>query len=234
VKPLRLRAVFFDVGGTLIHQWPSVGEIYARVAARHGIHRQPDELERRFHDSWRALKRAKLTVSRKTWWRQLVFRTLGEDNEGCFEELFEFFAHAEAWRIYPDVMETLREIRASGLHVGVISNWDERLRPLLGELGVAVLLDSITISYEVGAEKPRPEIFRAALETAGVSVIEAIHIGDSADEDLRGAEAAGMKAVVLDRAGVANDKRISNLGRIKPLFGTITPPRSAEKHCVQS
>src|SRR2546426_10400542 len=66
----RARAVFFDVGGTLIHPWPSVGEIYSRVAARHGIHRNPDELERSFHGSWKALKSRGLTVSRNAWWRQ--------------------------------------------------------------------------------------------------------------------------------------------------------------------
>jgi len=197
----RVRAVFFDVGGTLIHPWPSVGDIYAGVARRHGLTASPQQMETAFRKSWAALKRPGLTVSRKDWWRELVYRVLGQEHEACFEELFERFARAEAWRIYPDVEETLRDARARGWHVGVITNWDERLRPLLGEIGLASRFDSLTVSCEIGVEKPGEAIFLAALQTAGVSASEAGHVGDSYLEDVRGAEAAGMRAVLVNRAG---------------------------------
>jgi putative hydrolase of the HAD superfamily len=195
--------VFFDVGGTLLHPWPSVGEIYARIASRRGISRNAGELERSFRESWRALKTTGLTVSRKDWWRQLVLRTLGCENDACFEELYETFARPEAWRLYPDALDALREARSRGLHVGVISNWDSRLRPLLNAMGIAVLLDSITVSCEVGVEKPEAGIFQAALVVAHVPAREALHVGDSYDEDIAGAEAVGMQAVLVDRSGDA-------------------------------
>ena len=195
----RVRAVFFDVGGTLIHPWPSVGDIYAAVANRHGLSVTPQQMENAFRDSWAALKRPGLTVSRKGWWRELVFRALGQEHESCFEELFERFARAEAWRIYSDAEEALRVVRACGLHTGVISNWDFRLRPLLGAMGIGQMLDSMTISCEVGFEKPDGRIFHAALAAAGVKPAEGLHVGDSYEEDVRGPRAVGMRALLLDR-----------------------------------
>ena len=197
----KVRALFFDVGGTLIHPYPSVGAVYASIASRHGIATSADELEQAFRQSWAALKRPGLTVSSKDWWRQVVFRTLGQKNEACFEDLFNAFARPEAWQAFPDTEDTLREARTRGLHVGVISNWDERLRPLLDVMGLANYFDSITISCEVGVEKPSAEIFLAALQSANVYTDEAIHVGDSYDEDVRGAEAVGMRAMLLNRQG---------------------------------
>jgi putative hydrolase of the HAD superfamily len=201
VSRQRVRAVFFDVGGTLLRPHPSVGAIYASVAGRHGIVTTAHEMERAFRQSWTALKRPGLTVSCKDWWRELVFRTLGQDNQACFEELFQAFADPRAWHVFPDVEDTLREAHVRGLHVGVISNWDERLQPLLADLGLARHFDSITISCEVGAEKPDRRMFHAALRAAGVAAGEAIHIGDNDNEDVRGAEAVGMRAVLVERSG---------------------------------
>jgi putative hydrolase of the HAD superfamily len=209
-----VRAVFFDVGGTLLRPWPSVGALYAAAAQRHGLSRTAEQMERAFHESWAALKRPGLTVSRKDWWRELVFRTLGQENETCFRELFEQFARAEAWQVFPDVEETLREARARGLHVGVISNWDERLHPLLQEIGLARWFDSMTISCEVGAEKPDARIFQAALQAAKVSAGEALHIGDSFNEDVRGAEAVGMPVMLIDRRG-DNTRRCACIGNLR-------------------
>jgi putative hydrolase of the HAD superfamily len=87
------------------------------------------------------------------------------------------------------------------MHLGIISNWDERLRPLLQEIGLAQWFDSLTISCEVGTEKHDARIFQAALRAAGVSAWEAMHVGDSYGEDVCGAEAVGMRAVLLKRNG---------------------------------
>ncbi len=198
-KPVR--AVFFDVGGTLMRPYPSVGAVYAAIASFYGITASADDMERAFRESWAALKRPGLTVSRKDWWRELVFRTLGQENQACFDELFETFARPDVWRVFPDVEETVREARARGLHVGIISNWDERLRPLLDKTELRDHFDSLTISCEVGTEKPSAEIFLAALQAAAVTPDEAIHIGDSESEDMQGAQAVGMGAFLVDRQG---------------------------------
>lgn len=194
------RAIFFDVGGTLIRPYPSVGAVYASVAGRHGIHRTTEDMEGAFRQAWATLKRRRgLTVSQKEWWRELVFRVLGQENEACFEDLFETFALPDVWQVFPDVEDTLRKVRARGFHVGVLSNWDDRLRTLLDRLGLAQCFDSLTISCEVGVEKPNAGIFLAALRVADVSAEEAIHVGDNYEEDVRGAEAVGMRALLVNR-----------------------------------
>lgn len=202
-----VRALFFDVGGTLLHPWPSVGAVYAAVANRHGITTTADAMEMAFRESWSTLKRPGLTVSRKEWWRDVVFHTLGQQNDACFEELFEIFARPEVWRIFPDVEETLREARSRRLHVGVISNWDKRLRPLLDKMGLAHYFDSVTISCEVGAEKPNAEIFHTALRVAGITANESVHVGDNHREDVYGAKAVGITGVLVDRSGSATGIR---------------------------
>lgn len=158
-------------------------------------------MEAAFRQSWAALKRPGLTVSRREWWRKLVFHVLAQENEACFEELFETFARPDVWRVFPEVEETLREARARGLHVGIISNWDGRLRKLLGAMGLARYFDSMTISCEVGVEKPNAGIFLAALRAAGVTASEAILVGDGYEEDVRGAEGVGICGILVDRGG---------------------------------
>ena len=205
-----VRALFFDVGGTLLHPFPSVGAVYASVANRHGIATTAEAMERAFRQSWAALGRTGLTVSRKEWWREVVFASLGQQNEACFEELYRAFARPEAWRVFPDVEATLQAAQARGLQIGIISNWDERLRPLLGAVGLARYFKTMTISCEVGVEKPDAEIFLAALRAAGVTASETVHIGDSYDHDVRGAEAVGMTAILVDR-GAGEATRLRDL-----------------------
>jgi putative hydrolase of the HAD superfamily len=217
VSHASVRAMFFDVGGTLMRPWPSVGAIYASVANRHGIAATAEGMERAFRESWAALKGPGLTVSRKDWWREVVFRTLGQNDEACFEDLFQIFAHADAWQVFPDVEETLREGRSRGLHIGVISNWDERLRPLLDEMRLARYFDSITVSCEVGVEKPDARVFQAALCAAGVAARESVYIGDNEKEDIRGAEAAGLIALLLAR----NENAIKGLRNLRSIWARL-------------
>jgi len=209
-----LRAVFFDVGGTLLRPWPSVGAVYARIGALHGFTARPEEMQYAFRSAWRSLKTGgarSLTTSNKDWWRLLVFGALDElglagseaSRLAYFDDLYEVFAHRDAWRLDPDAAGVIQELRGRGLHVGVISNWDERLRQLLHEFDLTGSLDSITVSCEVKAEKPAPAIFQAALRAAGVKAPEALHVGDSYEEDVRGAKAAGMRAVLVCEPGDA-------------------------------
>jgi putative hydrolase of the HAD superfamily len=196
-----MRAIFFDVGGTLVQPWPSVGEIYARVAARHGLAVRPAAVETAFRSAWGQVPAVDgLKSSSRQWWRRLVSVVLPGATEELFDELFKEFERAEAWQLLPGVRETLTEVRRRRLHLGVISNWDERLRPLLANLGLADW-DSMTISCEVGVEKPAREIFLRALRAAEVPAAEAWHVGDSAVEDVAGAEAAGLRAVLVQQPG---------------------------------
>jgi putative hydrolase of the HAD superfamily len=92
-------------------------------------------------------------------------------------------------------------MRAAGLRLVVVSNWDVSLHDRLAETGIAERVDGAVASAEVGAAKPASEIFARALVLAGVPADEALHVGDSPDEDVGGARAAGIEPVLLVREG---------------------------------
>ncbi|MGI8421510.1 MAG: HAD family hydrolase [Gaiellaceae bacterium] len=104
------------------------------------------------------------------------------------EEFVAPFVEALVFRPLPGVVEALARLRARGLALAVVSNWDESLREKLPPLGI----DVVVSSAEVGAPKPDPAIFRVALERLGVTASRALHIGDSASDEA-GARAAGMR-----------------------------------------
>lgn len=102
---------------------------------------------------------------------------------------------------YPDVEPALRELRGRGLALVVVSNWDCSLPEWMQEAGLAGLLDGYVSSAAVGAAKPDPAVFREALRLAGAEPRDAVHVGDSLEGDVAGARAAGVRAVLIQRAG---------------------------------
>jgi 2-haloalkanoic acid dehalogenase type II len=102
---------------------------------------------------------------------------------------------------YPDAAPALRELRARGIRLLVASNWDCSLPEVLERAGLASLVDGVVSSAMVGAAKPDPALFEAALREAGVARGRALHVGDSPSKDLDGARAAGIAGVLLDREG---------------------------------
>jgi putative hydrolase of the HAD superfamily len=107
---------------------------------------------------------------------------------------------AIAFRAYPDAAPALRELRARGLRLYVVSNWDCSLREVLASAGLLELVDDAISSAEAGAAKPDPAPFRAALAAAGCEPGEAVHVGDSEENDVAGARAVGIRAVLLRRS----------------------------------
>jgi putative hydrolase of the HAD superfamily len=102
---------------------------------------------------------------------------------------------------YPDVLPALAELRGRGLTLVVASNWDCSLPDWLRPPGILDLVDGVVTSAEVGAAKPSPRVFERALAVAGVEPDEALHAGDKVDNDLQGAAAAGVRAVLVQRDG---------------------------------
>jgi putative hydrolase of the HAD superfamily len=127
----------------------------------------------------------------------------GVDAAGALEALmgslrFEAFA---------DAAPGLRELRARGLRLVVVSNWDCSLPEVLERIGLLAHVDDVVASAVVGASKPDARIFRAGLAAAGCRADEAVHVGDSAGNDVEGARAAGIRPLLLARAGGAGDLR---------------------------
>ena len=201
-----IKAVTFDVGNTLIATWPSVGQVYADIAAQHGLgHLTSALLEERFRAIWPG--RLHLAETRAGW-EQLVdavFDGLVEipPSRSFFAEIYDRFAQAAAWRIYDDVLPVLDELAARGVRLAVISNWDERLRDLLRRLRLDSRFEAIVVSSEVGHPKPDRAIFDGAAVKLGLPASQILHIGDSIEMDLNGARAAGFMALQIRRNATA-------------------------------
>ncbi|MDX6583780.1 MAG: hypothetical protein QOI10_2964 [Solirubrobacterales bacterium] len=105
------------------------------------------------------------------------------------------------FRAYPDAAPALAALRARGLTLVCVSNWDYALGEVLERCGLGDLLDAVVTSAATASRKPDPAIFAAALELAGCAPGEALHVGDTDAEDIAGARAAGIPALLLDRGG---------------------------------
>ncbi len=113
---------------------------------------------------------------------------------------------------FDDAPPALRALRARGLRLVAVSNWDCSLAHWLDSAGIGALIDGAVSSAEVGEPKPSPAIFRAALAAAGVEASEALHVGDSMANDVEGARAAGIRAVLLARDGTRGGSSASGAG----------------------
>ena len=102
---------------------------------------------------------------------------------------------------YPDAEPALAELGERGLRRVCVSNWDVSLPAVLERCGLLGSLDGVVCSAAAGARKPDPRIFEVALGEAGCGPEEAIHVGDTPEEDVAGAEAAGIRALLIDREG---------------------------------
>jgi putative hydrolase of the HAD superfamily len=214
-QPAKIKAVSFDVGGTLIEPWPSVGHIYAEVASRHGLKVfSADELNTRFKTAWRA--RPNFSHSRNAW-EELVTEVFGGPDSTpphCFAELYDRFAEPDAWRVYEDVLPILDLLSSREIKLAVISNWDERLRPLLHKLKLHRYFEAFAISFEVGFPKPSPVIFEHAAGKLGLPAISILHVGDSYEMDFAGATSAGFQAIQIHRRSLDASNGIHSLGEL--------------------
>jgi putative hydrolase of the HAD superfamily len=126
---------------------------------------------------------------------ELLSRELGTEVSA------EMLVDSIRFAAYPDAAPALRRLREAGLTLICVSNWDISLEQVLDRCGLAELLDGAVSSAAAGARKPDPAIFDSALELAGCEASEAIHVGDTREEDVEGAEAAGIRVLLLDRDG---------------------------------
>jgi putative hydrolase of the HAD superfamily len=208
------KAVFFDVGNTLLLPYPSAADICSEVLGRHGRRVDPIDLVR-------ALDLADLAYEEKyrqddsfwmkeadtaSFWIELYELMLShagveDDTTALATDIYTEFGYAQSWQPYPDVVPALTRLSEAGFTIGLVSNWDTRLTSLSIDMGLSKYLDFVISSANVGLLKPQPEIFELALERAGVTAAEAMHVGDHYYADIMGARSVGITPVLLDRKG---------------------------------
>ena len=113
------------------------------------------------------------------------------------ESLYELLIDPASWTAYPDTAAVLAGLRRQGIAIAVVSNIAFDLRPAFATLGALGDVDEFVLSFEVGAVKPDPEIFRTALTRLGVAAEDALMVGDSEEAD-GGARALGCRFALVD------------------------------------
>lgn len=210
-----MKAIFFDAGNTLLHPHPSVADVCRSVLTANGYTFDPGRIEGELHHAEDVYERAYQTDD-TFWtsedrasgvWSQMyatVLRELGLDGqaERLGRQIYDEFGDARWWATYPDVVPGLRRLKARGLMLGVISNWDTRLPDLCHGLGISRYFDFIISSANLGIHKPDPRIFEAALARAAVEPSEACHVGDQYYADVLGARSVGVEPILINRTGM--------------------------------
>ncbi len=226
-----VEVIFFDAAGTLFHVRGSVGEIYTTIARNYGVAGQPAEVEEAFITAFQAKSaegmRAHAGKDRlqeeRLWWMEVVRRAFtGRIPESVlpayFEEVFNVFRGAAGWVLYPDTITTLRDLRSRGYRLGVLSNFDSRLDDVLANLGIGDFFNGVVFSWSAGFAKPDARIFHHALQVMQVPAANALHVGDSPEDDFAGASGAGLNALLVDRGNDCSDTegmpRISSLSEL--------------------
>jgi len=222
---MTLRAVFLDVGNTLVREQPSRFEIYAMCARKYGLEVSTERMNQLMRTAHRELPREIRGAWRYTdrWFEAYIERIFGtelglppERLTALARELFARFSDPATFRLYPGALELCDRLRARGLVVGLVSNWSHRLPRLAADLGLSAHTDFVLCSALERAEKPDAEIFQRALARAGARASEALHAGDDVEKDLRGARAAGLRAVLVDHARTRGDStpRVHSLSEL--------------------
>lgn len=206
------KAVLFDVGGTLIYPYPSVGELYAQGANEFGIELNADEAKKRFFAGWvkaksqwkKPIKYGRTENEAKEFWFEVVKASFdGIISNGKIAELFEhlyyLFAKDNIWRCYPEVINTIKKLKGEGYTLGILSNWDTRLAPILKALGISELMDHVFISCDIGYEKPDSRAFSHALSNMKLSNQELLYVGNDYEEDYLPSKELGISTVLIKR-----------------------------------
>lgn len=207
---MKKKVVFFDAGGTLFSPYPSVGIIYSQVAEKYGMRVSAETISesfaREFHkrDGIASLQAHSSERNEKQWWKDLVRDVFSPHTElsrfdEYFDDLHDLFARAEVWRLYPEVIEVLEALKARGLRMGIVSNWDSRLPGICQDMKIDRYFEFILASVVVGSAKPDRGIFDRALELSGVLPEEALHVGDTLENDWAGGKNAGIDVLIVNR-----------------------------------
>lgn len=208
-----VRAVFFDVGGTIARPRSPIARLVigAARAARLPIGTEEaaqiaSRLEARLAARPRQGEAFTYPPERsRQRWLEIYRASLDGISppvtaERIAEVVWRELSSPAGYARYPDVLPALRQLADAGLALGVISNWEAWLPALLEHLDVARFFSCVVVSGQHGAEKPDAALFVAALDATNIQPYEAVHVGDSATDDVQGAMQAGMSAVLLDRS----------------------------------
>ena len=203
------RAVLLDALGTLVELEAPAPRLRHELAGRLGLYVSEEDAQRAIAAEI-AYYRVHLGEGRdppslaalRRRCAEVLWHELSGDEPGAapqIEIVVDVLMASLHFRAFEDAPGALAALRKLGLAVVVVSNWDSSLPETLDHVGLAGLLDGVVTSAQAGVRKPGGAIFERALALAGARPEEAVHVGDSVAEDVEGARAAGIDAVLLAR-----------------------------------
>jgi putative hydrolase of the HAD superfamily len=220
--------VLLDALGTLVRLEPPAPRLRRELAARFGLELSEVEAERAiaaeiaYYRSHLDDGRDQATVAAL---RRRCAEALGAALPARLArppggELLEALLASLEFTVFADVRPALTALRARGRaeRLVVVSNWDASLNEVLERVGLTPLLDGVVTSAEAGARKPSPAIFQRGLVVAGVAASAAIHVGDTVEEDVAGARAAGVEPVLLRRDGGSRPPGVQVIAGLRELL----------------
>lgn len=203
---MQLRAVLFDVDFTLVKPGPDLGpEGYVKLGRRYGLELDADRyVEARYAAVQSVERHPELRHDEELWFAftELIVRGMGGEGPAARElaiEMTRLWERSENFDLYDDALPVMEQLRGHGLKLGLVSNGGRELHDLVAHHRLEV--DCAIASRAHGWTKPHPTIFQAALDVLGVAAGAAVMVGDSVEDDVDGAIAVGMRALLIDREG---------------------------------
>ena len=215
-----IKAVFFDWLNTLAHPEPDRHELFSQVAQELGVELPPQKLIRAIYEA-----ESQVPAGAPPRWSEgkdeapfIRYQEILSAEVGVKlprEVMLELtkrisqMARGATWVLYDDVLPTVKTLKQRGLILGLISNL------IMGTVGLESYLDFVVTAKEIGADKPEPPIFLAALDRAGVDASEAVYVGDQYQTDVLGARGVGITPILIDRYDLVPE--VSDCPRIHSL-----------------
>lgn len=207
------KVIFFDVGATLLTPAFDEGATFSRIAAElelkldaqevmskvplmYGLYEQLYEQDDSF---WSDDIRAQAIWIEMYEYLASLLDIPQSQRSMLAQAVYRYYFSPAAWKPFDDVLPLLDTLKKHGIRMGLISNWDSTLTPVIQGLGMRHYFETILASAVVGLHKPMSEIFYLALERMEVLPSEAMHVGDHPYADAKGAAAVGITPVLLDR-----------------------------------
>jgi putative hydrolase of the HAD superfamily len=220
-----LRAVVFDVDFTIARPGPDLGpEGYVRLGARHGLALDAALYDDARRAAFAALKRhPELDHDQEQWvlhTQRVIEGMRGTgDTYAAAVEMTANWEHAHHFELFDDARPALAALRAHGLKVGLLSNTERDLELFVAHHGLEV--DAVLTSRIHGKTKPHETIFLRMLELLDVDAADAVMVGDTIEDDVEGARAVGMRAILVDRGGLypGADERLEDLSELPRALG---------------
>lgn len=225
---MKLETVFLDAGGVLV--FPNWYRISEALRAR-GVNVHPDALARAEPHAKRQLDVARVVAATRDQDRgwlyfDLIFKQAGvpvtDGIRGALDELHAYHQASNLWELMPDdVLPSLRQLKALGLQLVIVSNANGTVPQLAERIGLTECVGCVLDSFVEQVEKPDPRFFEIALQRSGARADTTIHVGDLYHVDVVGARAAGIRPVLLDAAGLYPDADCPRVASLAELVDAV-------------